>query len=78
MPFALELHFTDSVRLVRVQLGFAYSPTSKPNEREALHLAPATPTVELLEAAEITNRGTNRDRLDVGDLTQYFSRSGML
>src|SRR5207302_6108830 len=59
----------DPMRLIPVQLRYAYRSAPKPNSRHALHLPPSGPPVQSTQPREVPDTPAHRDRLDQRDLT---------
>jgi hypothetical protein len=65
--FELELFFSDAMRFVPVDLGFANRTIAKFNGRSPFHLPPLPSTVESRQSAAITESRSRSDDVNRGD-----------
>ena len=68
IPLELHTSLADSMRLVPVNLGSSQLPGRQTYQRLALHLAPTTLAIQILQAVELSDSMARRDGLDVRDL----------
>ena len=72
ISFDLHSHFTDSVRLVPVNLRQTYRTIREVHRRYAFELTPTSSTKALLQSCQLSNVTADGDDLCVIYLARYF------
>ena len=74
IQITLDFHsyFTNPVSFVPMHFGNPYRTTAEPHVGNPFSLAPTSVSKTGSQLSQLSNRGTNRDRLSIGNFSEQF------